>query len=80
MFANGSSKIGNFDTNTSETSVGLLIGADYAISADFIAGLSATYNFSNFGDLSVTGPGGFKGSAPVSGTSLNIGVNFGYRF
>jgi hypothetical protein len=80
LFANGSSKIGNFDTNTSETSVGLLIGADYAISADCIAGLSATYNFSKSGDLSVTGPGGFKGSAPVSGTSLDIGVNFGYRF
>lgn len=80
LFANGSSKIGNFDTNTSETSIGLLVGADYAISGDLIAGLSATYNFSKSGDLNVTGAGGFKGSAPVSGTSLDIGVNFGYRF
>jgi Opacity family porin protein len=80
MFANGSSKIGNFDTSTSETSIGLLVGADYAISSDLTAGLSATYNFSKSGDLSVTGPGGFKGSAPVSGSSFDVGVNFGYRF
>lgn len=80
LFANGSSKIGNFDTSTSQTSIGLLLGADYAISTDLTAGLSATYNFSKSGDLSVSGPGGFKGSAPVSGSSFDIGVNFGYRF
>jgi hypothetical protein len=81
LFANGSSKVGNFDTSTSETSIGLLVGADYAISADLTAGLSATYNFSKSGTLSVSGPGGFNGSAPVSGgSSLDIGVNFGYRF
>ena len=80
MFANGSSKIGNFDTSTSETSIGLLVGADYAISTDLTAGLSATYNFSKSGNLDVSGPGGFKGSAPVSGSSLDLGVNFGYRF
>ena len=80
MFANGSSKIGNFDTSTSETSIGVLVGADYAISSDLTAGLSATYNFSKSGDLSVTGPGSFKGSAPVSGSSFDVGVNFGYRF
>jgi opacity protein-like surface antigen len=80
MLANGSSKIGSFDTSTNETSIGLLVGADYAISSDLTAGLSATYNFSKSGDLTVTGPGGFKGSAPVSGSSLDIGVNFGYRF
>jgi Opacity family porin protein len=81
LFANGSSKIGNFDTTTTETNIGLLVGADYAISTDFIAGLSATYNFSKSGTLSVSGPGGFSGSAPVSSVnSLDIGVNFGYRF
>jgi transcription elongation factor len=81
LFASGSSKIGNFDTSTTETNFGLLLGADYAISNDFIAGLSATYNFSKTGTLNVSGPGGFNGSAPVSGgNSLDIGVNFGYRF
>ncbi len=80
MFANGSSKIGNFDTSTSETSIGLLVGADYAVTSDLTAGLSATYNFSKSGNLSVTGPGGFSGSAPVSGSSLDFGVNFAYRF
>jgi Opacity family porin protein len=81
LFANGTSKIGNFDTSTSETSVGLLVGADYAISADFTAGLSATYNFSKSGTFSVTSPAGFSGSTPVSGGGgLDIGINFGYRF
>jgi F0F1-type ATP synthase delta subunit len=81
LFASGSSKIGNFDTSTTETNFGLLLGADYAISNDFIAGLSATYNFSKTGTLNVSGPGGFNGSTPVSGgNSLDIGVNFGYRF
>jgi Opacity family porin protein len=80
MFANGSSKIGSFDTSTNETSVGLLAGGDYAITSDLTAGLSATYNFSKSGTLSVTGPGGFSGSAGFSSSSLDIGVNVGYRF
>ncbi|WP_295613990.1 hypothetical protein [Chamaesiphon sp. GL140_3_metabinner_50] len=81
LFASGSSKVGNFDTSTTETSIGALIGADYAISGDFTAGLNATYNFSKSGTLSVSGPGGFSGSAPVSGnSSFDIGVSFGYRF
>jgi hypothetical protein len=80
MFANGSSKIGSFDTSTNETSVGLLAGGDYAITSDLTAGLSATYNFSKSGTLGVTGPGGFSGSASFSSSSLDIGVNVGYRF
>jgi len=81
LFASGSSKVGNFDTSTTETSIGALIGADYAISGDLIAGLNATYNFSKSGTLSVSGPGGFSGSAPISGnSSFDIGVSLGYRF
>ncbi len=80
LFASGSSKVGNFDTSTTETSIGALIGADYAISGDLTAGLSATYNFSKSGTLSVSGPGGFSGSAPISGSSFDIGVSLGYRF
>jgi len=80
LFASGSSKIGNFDTSTTETSIGALLGADYAISGDLTAGLSATYNFSKSGTLSVSGPGGFSGSAPISGSSCDIGVSLGYRF
>ena len=81
LFATGSSKVGNFDTSTTETSIGALIGADYAISDSLTAGLNATYNFSKSGTLSVSGPGGFSGSAPVSGnSSFDIGVSFGYRF
>ena len=81
LFASGSSKVGNFDTNTTETSVGALLGADYAISGDLIAGLNATYNFSKSGTLSVSGPGGFNGSAPISGnSSFDIGLSLGYRF
>ncbi len=80
MFANGSSKIGNLDTTTNETSFGLLAGADYEIISDLTVGLSATYNFFKSGSLTVTGPGGFSGSALVSGSNLDIGVNVGYRF
>jgi len=81
LFASGSNRIGNFDTSTSETDIGVLIGADYAISNDFIAGLSATYNFSKTGTLNVSGAGGFSGSAALSGSnSLDVGINFGYRF
>ncbi|MCY7334971.1 MAG: hypothetical protein LH613_01960 [Chamaesiphon sp.] len=81
LFASGSSKVGNFDTSTTETSIGALIGADYAISGDLTAGLNATYNFSKSGTLSVSGPGGFSGSAPISGnSSFDIGVSLGYRF
>lgn len=81
LFATGSSKVGNFDTSTNELSIGALIGADYAISGDLTAGLNATYNFSKSGTLSVSGPGGFSGSAPISGnSSFDIGVSLGYRF
>ncbi len=80
LFASGSSKAGNFDTNTNETNIGLLVGADYEISPDFIAGLSGTYNFSKTGTLDVSGPGGFKGSSSVSGSSFDVGINFAYRF
>jgi Opacity family porin protein len=80
MFANGSGKVGNFDTNTSETSLGLLLGADYAITPDFTAGLSGTYNFSKTGTLNVSAPGGFNGSSSISGSSFDVGINFGYRF
>ncbi|WP_373547368.1 opacity family porin [Chamaesiphon sp.] len=81
LFATGSSKVGNFDTSTTETSIGALIGADYAISGDLTAGLNATYNFSKSGTLSVSGPGGFNGSAPISGnSSFDIGMSLGYRF
>jgi Opacity family porin protein len=80
MFANGSSKVGNFDTNTSETSFGLLVGADYAITPDFTAGLSGTYNFSKSGTLNVSGAGGFNGSSSFSGSSFDVGLSLGYRF
>ncbi len=80
LFASGSSKAGNFDTNTNETNIGLLVGADYEISPDFTAGLSGTYNFSKTGSLDVSGPGGFKGSSSVSGSSFDVGINFAYRF
>jgi opacity protein-like surface antigen len=80
LFASGSSKAGNFDTNTNETNIGLLVGTDYAISPDFTVGLSGTYNFSKTGTLDVSGPGGFKGSSSVSGSSFDVGINFAYRF
>jgi hypothetical protein len=80
LFASGSSKAGNFDTNTNETNIGLLVGTDYAISPDFTVGLSGTYNFSKTGTLDVSGSGGFKGSSSVSGSSFDVGINFGYRF
>jgi hypothetical protein len=80
LFASGSSKAGNFDTNTNETNIGLLVGTDYAISPDFTAGLSGTYNFSKTGTLDVSGPGGFKGSSSISGSSFDVGINFAYRF
>jgi hypothetical protein len=80
LVASGSSKVGNFDTNTNETNVGILVGADYAISPDFTAGLSGTYNFSKSGTLDVSGPGGFRGSSTTSGSSFDIGINLGYRF
>ncbi len=80
LFASGSSKVGNFDTNTSETSIGLLVGADYAITPDLTAGLSGTYNFSKTGTLNVSGAGGFNGSSSFSGSSFDVGINFGYRF
>jgi hypothetical protein len=57
------------------------LGADYAISGDLIAGLSATYNFSKSGTLNVSGPGQFSGSAPISeSTSFDVGASLGYRF
>jgi Opacity family porin protein len=80
MFASGSSKNGSFDTNTSETSLGVLLGADYAISPDFTAGLSGTYNFSKTGNLNVSAPGGFNGNSSLSGSSFDVGINLGYRF
>ena len=39
----------------------------------------ATY-ISKSGILSVSGAGGFSGSAPLSGSSVDLGVSLGYRF
>ena len=81
LYASGNNKIGNFSTNTTETSIGLLLGADYAVSNDLTAGVSAVYNFSRTGTLTVTGANGFRGTTPASGSSsLDFGVNVGYRF
>jgi hypothetical protein len=42
--------------------------------------LHFSYLFSKSGILSVAGAGGFIGSAPFSGSSVDLGVNLGYRF
>lgn len=70
---------GAFTTSTNETNIGLTAGADYAISPDFTAGLSATYNLSRSGTTSVTS-NNITNSAPISGGTFNISVNAGYNF
>jgi hypothetical protein len=74
-FING----GSYTTNTTETNIGLTAGADYAISSDITAGLSATYDFARSGTASATDNNGTS-SAPLSGGNFKVGVNFGYNF
>jgi opacity protein-like surface antigen len=67
----------NFSTN--ETSIGLTAGADYAITPDFTAGLSATYNFARNATVAATTQG-LKGTAGFSASTFNFGLNVGYNF
>jgi opacity protein-like surface antigen len=68
-----------FTTSTNETNIGLTAGADYEISPDFTAGLSATYNLSRSGTTSITS-NNVTTSAPISGGTFNFGINVGYNF
>ncbi len=80
--ASGSGNASNgapFTTSTSETNIGLLAGADYAISDNFILGLNGTYNFSRSGTFSVTDTNGSSSTA-LSGGNFKFGVNVGYSF
>jgi Opacity family porin protein len=79
MFASASGSVSGFNTTTTETSIGLTAGADYAIAQDFTAGLSATYDFSRSGTFNVTSSAG-TGSIPLSGGNFKIGINAGYSF
>jgi Opacity family porin protein len=66
-------------TSASVTEIGLIVGADYAISTDFTAGLNATYNFAKSGSYSIRFPG-LTDNIPVSGNDFSIGINVGYNF
>jgi opacity protein-like surface antigen len=70
---------GSFTTSTNETNIGLTAGADYAISPDVTAGLSATYNILRSGTTSVT-TGGTTLSDSLSGGNFNVGINVSYNF
>lgn len=75
QFASGSTGI----VSSSETSIGLIAGADYLISPDFTAGLSATYDFSKSATFtSTSGLGKISGSS--SGGNFQLGLNVGYNF
>ncbi len=79
--ASGSGTFNNvaYTSNTTETNIGLTAGADYAISSDITAGLSATYDFARSGSFNQSFNGGTF-TAPLSGGNFKVGVNFGYNF
>jgi opacity protein-like surface antigen len=70
---------GSFTTSTNETNIGLTAGADYAISPDVTAGLTATYNVLRSGTTSLT-TGGTTLSDSLSGGNFNVGINVSYNF
>jgi hypothetical protein len=70
---------GPFTTSTNETNIGLTAGADYAISPDVTAGLTATYNILRSGTTSVT-TNGRTLSDSLSGGNFNVGINVSYNF
>ena len=81
LFASGSGQLNNFSINTNETHIGLIAGADYAISEQFTAGLNVTYDFSVSGSNSYNQIGTTNnGNFPVSSGGFNLGVNLGYSF
>jgi opacity protein-like surface antigen len=75
----GTSLTGAYTISTNETNVGLTAGADYAISPDVTAGLSATYNVLRSGTTSVTTAGQTLSEA-ISGGNFNVGINVMYNF
>jgi opacity protein-like surface antigen len=76
---NNSTFFGPFTTSTNETNIGLTAGADYAISPDVTAGLTATYNILRSGTTSVTTNGSTL-SDSLSGGNFNVGINVSYNF
>ncbi len=79
LFGTASGSGQGFTTSTNETNIGLTAGADYEISPDFTAGLSATYNFSRNATISTTS-NLTASSVQISGATFNFGINVGYNF
>jgi opacity protein-like surface antigen len=67
----------------SETKIGLIIGADMAVTNDLAIGVNAAYNFSRSISTSGSGLQGFPTGGSLfqpAGTSLDFGIRAAYRF
>jgi opacity protein-like surface antigen len=67
----------------SETKIGLIIGADMAVTNDLAIGVNAAYSFSRSISASGSGVQGFptgSGLFQPAGTSLDFGIRAAYRF
>lgn len=67
--------------NTNETKIGLVAGADYAVSDNFTVGANVTYNISRSlnGSVSVGGRS-LTDFIQSSGSAVDFGIRFGYQF
>jgi hypothetical protein len=71
------------NVNISETKIGMVIGADYAVSDDFVVGANLTYNISRSTSGSGTlgnNSGNISDFIQSNGSSLDLGVRVGFRF
>lgn len=69
--------------NISETKIGMVVGADYAVSDDFVVGANLTYNVSRSTSGSGTlgdNSGNISDFIQSNGSSLDLGVRVGFRF
>lgn len=80
LFASTSGNQDGISIKANETNIGLIAGADYAISPSFITGLNATYNFSRSGSYTLTDAQNNSSKTSISGGDFRFGINFNYTF
>lgn len=72
------SNLGTLDLT--EAKIGLIFGADMAVTKDLDIGVNATYNFSRSISASVQGLPGAGSFIQPTGSSLDFGIRAAYRF
>lgn len=80
LFASTSGNQDSISIKANETNIGLIAGADYAISPSFTTGLNATYNFSRSGSYTLTDAQNNSSKTSISGGDFRFGINFNYTF